>query len=105
LRERREMTMGDLMLLTMSSVIAYGVTEGLKPLLKYHVRRKAYAQFLTRCVSMSVGGWLGRELGWCDYHVWLGVCGGVLSSWVVAVLKEKVENRLGVSVDDEGGEK
>lgn len=50
---------------------------------------------------MLVGGLLGYELGWCSYHVWVGVSGGVLSSWIVAVLKEKVEKRLGVSVEDE----
>jgi hypothetical protein len=100
-REREGEEMRESILLVICSVVSYGVTEAMKPIVKWHIKRRAYAQALMRYMSMLVGGLLGYELGWCSYHVWVGVSGGVLSSWIVAVLKEKVEKRLGVSVEDE----
>lgn len=94
--------MGDLMLVLMCSVISYGSVEIVKPLLKKRVRDRGLYHSFLRLLSAIVGGFMGHELGWLGWHMWLGVGSGMLNSWVVAVLKEKVESKLGVDVDDEG---
>jgi L-asparagine transporter-like permease len=93
--------MSELILILMSSVISYGCVEIMKPLVRRISKERGVYYSLLRLLSAITGGFMGYELGWLEWHIWLGVGSGILNSWVVALLKEKVEDKLGVEIEED----
>lgn len=86
----------NLSLVIICSVIAYGVTQIVKPFLKGAFKDKDKARSIVRLCSVLVAALVGYTLGWEWFHLWLGAGAGVLNAWVVQTLKARAEIQLGL---------
>lgn len=91
----------DLLLLTLASVISFGVTEILKPFLKSAFKDKEKNRSLTRIFSIAAAAIVGYELGDCTQDTLVGASAGILNSWVIAVIKAKIEEKFHVKLKDQ----
>ena len=88
----------DLKTVILTAVIAWGVTEIFKPLIKKGPTRKSVIRALALIVGVLVGRYIYPELGGQGGNVVGGALGGasgVLNALVVAQVKNKIKNQGG----------
>ena len=83
-------------LILLASVIAYGTTEILKPFLKNLFTDKEKSRAVIRLFSIISGTIVGYTLGSAWMHIWFGTGAGILNSWIVAIVKKKLEERYNI---------
>lgn len=86
-------------LILLASVFSFGVTEIVKPFMSLLVDGRERRRALTRLCAILSGAIVGYTLGptWLD--LWFGAGAGTLNAWLVALIKEKIEKRIGVIPD------
>lgn len=92
-------------LILLASVIAYGTTEILKPFLKNLFTDKEKSRAVVRLLSIVSGTVVGYTLGSAWMHIWFGTGAGVLNSWLVAIVKKKLEDRYNVKLKHQSSDR
>jgi len=82
-----------------SSLITYAITEIAKPLLKSKIKDASLKTFYVRLIACISGGASGYTLVPNSLGFWIGFSSGAINSFVVAIIKHKVEDY--VDLDDD----
>ena len=82
------------------SLITYGITEIAKPLLKIKIKDLSLKTFYIRLIACISGAIAGYTLVNSSLGFWVGFSSGAVNNFVVAIMKQKVEDYVDSDDDD-----
>ena len=90
-----------LKLIILASIISYGATHIVKPFFKGVFTDREKSKSLVRLFAVITGAGVAQTLGdtWDD--IWYGAAAGVLNVWLVAIIKQKLEDKFHVKLESQ----